>query len=131
MSGDSHSPEAMKKHIPLYWGIGTALFVLTIVTVAVSYLRLAIVGALIVAMIIATIKGSMVAAIFMHLKGEKKIIWGTLILCAFFFVVLMALPVLTTQDIAGVSVAPPTKMIIPEGHEGKSEAKEAAPAEAK
>ena len=66
--------------------------VLTIITVAVGYVHLAIPLAVTVALIIATIKASLVATFFMHLKGEKKVIYYSLMLAATFFVFLMLIP---------------------------------------
>jgi len=60
-----------------------------------------------VALIIAIMKGSMVAAVFMHLSDEKKWIYGTLILTVAFFVVLMMLPILTISDTIGTPIHPP------------------------
>ena len=50
---------------------------------------------------IATMKGSMVAAIFMHLNHEKKWIYGALILTVVFFIALVLLPNLTVGDSIG------------------------------
>ena len=74
------------------------LMALTLITVAVSYLRLGVEAAIIVALIIATVKGSLVASYFMHLISEKKMIYMTLILTAVFFAVLMALPLFHHAD---------------------------------
>jgi len=72
--------------------------VLTLVTVAVSYLDLSTPMAVAVALFIATIKGSLVAGYFMHLLSEKKLITAVLALTVVFFVVLLALPVLTHSN---------------------------------
>ena len=72
--------------------------VLTVVTVAVSYLDLSTPMAVGVALFIATIKGTLVAGYFMHLFSEKKLITAVLALTVAFFVVLLALPVLTHSD---------------------------------
>ena len=48
-----------------------ALLVLTLITVGVSYLDLPEVETVVVALIIATTKASLVAMFFMHLKGER------------------------------------------------------------
>ena len=65
---------------------------------AVSYVHLPVPQAVGVALLVATIKGSLVACYFMHLISEKKLILAVLLLTAVFFVVLMALPVLTHSD---------------------------------
>ena len=67
--------------------------VLTVVTVAVASLDLSIGKAIILAMAIASVKGSLVACFFMHLISEKKIIYYVLGLTIIFFVVLMLVPV--------------------------------------
>ena len=51
--------------------------------------------AITVALIIATIKGSMVARVFMHLSHEKKWIYGSLLLTVVFFIVLLFVPLFT------------------------------------
>ena len=86
------------KHVRVYITVFVALMVLTIVTVAVSYLDLATPLAVTVALFIAVIKGSLVACYFMHLISEKKVIYAVLALTAFFFIALLALPVVTVSD---------------------------------
>ena len=75
-----------------------ALAVLTIVTVSVSYLDLSTSEAVFLALIIASIKGSLVASYFMHLISEKALISWILILTAVFFFTLMFLPILSFYD---------------------------------
>jgi cytochrome c oxidase subunit 4 len=72
--------------------------VLTLVTVAVSYLDLSTPMAVAVALFIATIKGALVAGYFMHLLSEKKLITSVLALTIVFFLALLALPVLTHSN---------------------------------
>src|SRR5712691_3769600 len=91
-------PAAIKKSVRTYMMVGAALYVFTVITVAVNRVHLAIPLAITVALIIASIKGSMVASVFMHLSHEKKWIYGSLILTAVFFIVLMAVPMLTLGD---------------------------------
>jgi len=89
---DTHA-EDIKKHVRVYLVVFVALMFLTLVTVAVSYLHLSVAVAITVALIIATVKASLVASYFMHLISEKKLIYATLILTALFFIVLMFTPV--------------------------------------
>ena len=97
-----HSDSAeIKKHTRTYWMVGAALFVFTVITVAVNQVHLAVPLAITVALIIAATKGSMVAAVFMHLSNEKRWVYGALLLTVVFFVVLMSLPMLTTRDTFG------------------------------
>lgn len=86
--------EAIRKQTKTYIGVFVALMVLTVLTVAVSYFHMPVALAVIVALIIAISKGSLVAAVFMHLNHERKTIYWVLILTVLFFLVLMAIPVL-------------------------------------
>lgn len=96
-------PEAIKKAIRTYFMVGGALFVGTVITVAANRLHLTGALAIAVALLIATVKGSLVAAIFMHLSHEKKWIYGSLILTVVFFVVLILLPNFTIADTIGTA----------------------------
>ena len=86
------------KHVRVYITVFSALMVLTIVTVAISYLHLPLPMAVTVALLVATVKGTLVACYFMHLISEKKLIYAVLGLTAVFFVALLALPVVTVHD---------------------------------
>jgi cytochrome c oxidase subunit 4 len=97
-------PAAIKKSVRTYMMVGAALYVGTIITVAVNQVHLAIPLAITVALIVATIKGSLVASVFMHLSNEKKWIYGSLILTVAFFFVLMAVPMLTIGDGIGTPI---------------------------
>ena len=90
MSG--HSPEAVKKEVRTYLAVFAALAVLTVVTVGASYLHLALKAAIVLALIIASIKGGLVAFFFMHLRAEKKIVWLVLVFAVLFFFVLLLYP---------------------------------------
>jgi len=111
-------PETIRKQVRTYMMIGAALFVFTGITVAVNQIHLAVPLAITVALIIATIKGSAVAAVFMHLSHEKKWIYGSLILTVVFFIVLMAVPMLTVGDGIGTPIhhAAPADGAAHEGH---------------
>ena len=86
------------KHVKVYITVFVALMVLTIVTVAISRLHLSVPIAVTVALLVAIIKGSLVACYFMHLISEKKLIYAVLALTVAFFAVLLVLPVLTFFD---------------------------------
>lgn len=96
------SPEDIKKHVRTYITVFVALLVLTGVTVGVSYVHLGSSGNIIVALVIATLKASLVAGFFMHLIDEKRLIYGFLILTALFWIGLMMLP--TTHSLDTVSL---------------------------
>ena len=99
----------VKKSVRKYVMVGAALFVFTVITVAANRFHFIVPLAITVALIIAATKGSMVAAVFMHLSHEKRWIYGALLLTVAFFVVLMFVPLLTTLDGIGTPVhtAPP------------------------
>ncbi len=96
MTGD-HAVD-IDKHVRIYITVFVALMVLTIVTVTVSRFHLPVPIAVSVALIVATIKGTLVACYFMHLISEKKLIYAVLGLTAAFFFVLLAVPVITVHD---------------------------------
>jgi len=100
MSASDVENEDFKQHIKVYVMVFVALGVLTLVTVAVSYLELPTAAAITVAMIVATVKASLVAGYFMHLLTEEKVILWLLALCAAFFVTLMLVPLATMVGIA-------------------------------
>jgi cytochrome c oxidase subunit 4 len=102
-SAPSHHSEAeINKHVRIYITVFAALMVLTIVTVAIARLHLPVHTAVTLALIVATIKGTLVACYFMHLISEKKLIYAVLALTVVFFAVLLALPVFTTNDGYGI-----------------------------
>jgi cytochrome c oxidase subunit IV len=109
-------PAAIKKSVRTYMMVGAALYVGTVITVLANQVHLAIPLAITVALIIATIKGSMVASVFMHLSAEKRWIYGSLILTVAFFVVLMAVPFLTVHDTIGTPIHHETASGAHEGH---------------
>ena len=96
MTGD-HAVD-IDKHVRIYISVFVALMVLTVVTVTVSRFHLPVPMAVSVALLIAIIKGSLVACYFMHLISEKKLIYAVLALTAVFFVALLALPVFEVRD---------------------------------
>src|SRR3954464_7935603 len=91
----------IQKTVKTYFMIGAALLVFTGITVAANQFHLAVPLAITVAIIIACMKGSMVAAVFMHLSNEKKWIYGALILTVIGFVILMSVPFFTVHDSIG------------------------------
>ena len=51
-----------------------------------------------VALVVATIKGSLVAMFFMHLNHERKLIYYVLALTVIFFIFMMFVPLATNLD---------------------------------
>ena len=88
----------IRSHVKTYFMVFGALMVLTIITVGVSYVHLPVAAAVTVALIVATIKGSLVALYFMHLSNERKVIYWVLALTVIFFVFLMFVPLFTNSD---------------------------------
>jgi cytochrome c oxidase subunit 4 len=82
----------VREHLRVYVMVFVALAVLTVVTVAISYIQLPTALAISVAMVVATLKASLVAGYFMHLLSEEKVILYLLVLCAAFLVFLFFLP---------------------------------------
>src|SRR6266852_7922057 len=95
----SHAAADIDRHVKVYITVFVALMALTIITVAISRLHLPVHIAVTVAMLVAIIKGSLVACYFMHLISEKKLIYAVLLLTVAFFVALLALPVLTVRNL--------------------------------
>jgi len=91
----------LKKHVRAYILVFVALMALTLITVAVSYLHLPVHQAIMVALLIATVKGSLVASYFMHLISEKKLILWVMVLTVVFFIVLLLFPTFTATDRIG------------------------------
>lgn len=99
----AHSPEEVARHVRVYVTVFGALLALTAITVAASYLNVSMGVAILIALLIATVKGSLVACYFMHLISERKLILAVLLLTVAFFVILMSLPVLDIRDNAGAA----------------------------
>jgi cytochrome c oxidase subunit 4 len=87
--GHDNSPEAIRKEVRKYLAVLAALAALTVVTVAISYIHLPTPQAVALALVVATIKGSLVAAFFMHLISERKLIYAVLLITVFFFGLLL------------------------------------------
>jgi len=103
----AHADEDIKKSVKTYVTIFGALMVLTVVTVAVSYLHLPVALAILVALAVATVKGSLVALYFMHLAHERPVIYYVLALTLVFFIFVMFVPLATMHsNVAGTIKAP-------------------------
>ena len=93
-SADGHStaphdaPHSVE--VRSYLLVFAALLALTAVTVTVAELELPMAPTVAVALAIATAKASLVAVFFMHLKGERPMVYWPLGLTAVLFVALFA-----------------------------------------
>jgi caa(3)-type oxidase subunit IV len=104
----------VRRHVRGYLMVGGALLLFTVITVALSYVDF---GALLshifhvnlseaggrkanitVALLVATFKAGLVAAIFMHLSAEKRLIYRVLIFTGFFVLGLFWLTYLAWYD---------------------------------
>ena len=72
-----------------YIAVWAALVVLTAATVAVSYVHLGMMN-IVVALLIASVKASLVALFFMHLRRESRLVWGFALTPVFFLVLIIA-----------------------------------------
>ena len=88
----------MTHHIANYRKVFIYLLIGTTLTVWASYLEFnvqnSIAGAVFVGLTIAMIKGYLVAANFMHLNSERKLIYWILLLTVFFLALLLFIPLL-------------------------------------
>jgi cytochrome c oxidase subunit IV len=90
--------ESIRRQTRSYIVVFVTLMVMTVLTVAVSYFHMPVGLAILVALVIASFKGSLVASVFMHLSHERKVIYWVLLLTVIFFIVLMAIPSISQWD---------------------------------
>ncbi len=94
--------EHVGKHVKVYVMVFAALSVLTIATVLAwaigSYFRFSPFTTVSIGLLIATVKGSLVALFFMHLSNERKFIFAALLLAGFFLFALLLLPLFSLLD---------------------------------
>ena len=131
MSHDHTASGEHKPHVlPLrtYFVVWAVLIVLTYVTVRVSYFDFGTMN-LIVAMVVATVKASLVVMFFMHLKYDEPfnavIFVGSLACLAIFFILTLADTVergavdpLEAEPIELVPARPDLMQSVPHGEEG-------------
>jgi len=94
----SPNPTTHAVNVRPYLVIFATLLALTIITVAVASLKLGESTTVLVAISIATTKAALVAMFFMHLKGEKPMIFWPLGLTAVLFASLFAFVLWTEGD---------------------------------
>jgi cytochrome c oxidase subunit IV len=96
---DEHGAHNVAKHVRGYLVVGATLLTFTAITVFLSYVNFGTQKANIaVAMLVATFKACLVAAIFMHLSSEKRMIYRILIFTFFFVLGLFWLTYLAWYD---------------------------------
>ncbi len=94
----SEHPYDISKHIRGYLIIGGALILGTVLTVLASFIDLGHHWNVVLALVIATVKASLVALYFMHLISEKQLIYTVLGFTAFFFIGLMFITIAAYHD---------------------------------
>jgi cytochrome c oxidase subunit IV len=111
MSDHAHTPSQdhahdhdVSKHIKGYLIIGGTLIVGTVITVLASQIDLGHTWNIVLALVIASVKASLVALYFMHLISEKQLIYTVLAFTTFFFIGLMGLTLWANADMAATTV---------------------------
>ncbi len=109
LAHDPHNdPEHIRKEIRTYLLVFAGLAILTGVTVWLAYgLKLPVHIAIAIALVVASIKGFLVAGFFMHLLNERRVVYGVLALTVVFFAVLMWGPWHHYYDATGDATGPP------------------------
>jgi len=90
--------EEVKKHVRGYLLVFGALLVLTATTVAAAFLQVPFGWALVIALIIATVKAALVALYFMHLISERQVITWVLASAGVFLICMFALFISSLAD---------------------------------
>ena len=90
--------EDIQHHVRIYINVFIALAILTVVTVAVSFLDVSFIEAFFIAITVATIKGSLVLSFFMHLLEEKPAVIWILATTMVAFLILMFIPLISLTD---------------------------------
>ena len=99
----SDHADDVSKHIRGYLIIGGTLLIGTILTVLASYVDLGHGLNIVLALVIATVKASLVALFFMHLISEKQMIYTVLGFTAFFFIGMMGLILFGAHDLPALT----------------------------
>jgi caa(3)-type oxidase subunit IV len=94
----SEHAEPVKVYVMVFVGLA----VLTIATVLAwaigSHFKFSPFATVSIGLLIATVKGSLVALFFMHLSKERKLIYASLLLAGFFCSALLVLPLFCLLD---------------------------------
>jgi cytochrome c oxidase subunit 4 len=76
--------------VPVYLALFGALMVLTVITVAVAWVNLGVLN-IVVALVVAVVKASLVVLYFMHLKYSPRLTWVVMASGFFWLVILLGL----------------------------------------
>ena len=88
----------IKKEVKIYYFVFAVLLILTVVTVLASHIHWGIALGIMAALIIAFVKGSLVASYFMHLRSEQQLIYIVLSLTVSFLIVMLVLFITSYYD---------------------------------
>ena len=98
----SESAEHIEKEIRVYLAVFASLMVLTIATVAAAWighqLNFSVLATVSIGLLIAILKGSLVALFFMHLSNEKRFIYTVLLVTTVFFFAVLLLPLFSMYN---------------------------------
>lgn len=92
MSAHEHHISSAK----FLWGVGIALFILTVLTVAVTWIQIPEPWNVVIAIAIAVVKATIVAAFFMNLFWDSKFNTMILVMSVLFFILLIGITLLDT-----------------------------------
>jgi cytochrome c oxidase subunit 4 len=84
--------ENIRRQVRVYLVVFAVLAALTVITVGMSYLHLSTRAAVSFAMLVAVVKGTLVALYFMHLIGEQRAVYYLLGATGLFLLALMYVP---------------------------------------
>jgi cytochrome c oxidase subunit IV len=96
--GDHTNHADIDRQVRTYILIFVTLMALTIVTVAISRLHLPVPAAVGLALLVASVKGGLVAGYFMHLLSERKLIYWVLWFTVSCFIAVLLLPLWSHFD---------------------------------
>ena len=94
MSGNTHTHHILP--LKVYYGVAAALFVFTVITVLVASIDFGAMN-IVVALLIAFFKGTLVALYFMHLRYDNKLFGTILILSILFLAIFIGFTMIDTM----------------------------------
>jgi cytochrome c oxidase subunit 4 len=107
-AGHGHGHHDVAKEVRKYLLVFGALIIGTILTVAVSYIELHPHWKNIaIGLVIASVKAGLVAAFFMHLIDERKLVYGVLGATVFFFAGLMYITIWSMEPGSFIRIKKP------------------------
>lgn len=109
---NAHSHDEIKRHVKVYIAIFIALLAGTFITVWLNSVHFESYATTVgVALLVATVKATLVAGFFMHLISEKRAIYSMLAVTVFFFAAMMYLFIWSRGQLPTGSEYPPSKQV--------------------